>query len=68
MNLSRRHWIRLAGGAAIAAALPRSLRAATPGNDKPLIRDHEQPMFDIPGQITTPVRIATIELLRNGTT
>lgn len=66
MKLTRRNWITLAGGAAIAAALPRSLRAAAGDDGMPLVRDCEQPMFNIPGQISSPVRIASVELLRNG--
>jgi L-alanine-DL-glutamate epimerase-like enolase superfamily enzyme len=65
-TLTRRNWITLAGGAAIAAALPRTLRAAAGDDGKPLIRDYEQPMFGIPAQIAQPVRIASVELLRGG--
>lgn len=67
MKFTRRNWITLAGGAAIAATLPRPLRAATAATAQPLIRDLEHPLFDIPRQIAAPARIASIELLRGGT-
>jgi L-alanine-DL-glutamate epimerase-like enolase superfamily enzyme len=70
MPLSRRDWLRLTGAASVAAALPRDLTAAAravindPGS--PLIRDAEQPMFDLPGQIKAPVKIESVEMLKNG--
>jgi L-alanine-DL-glutamate epimerase-like enolase superfamily enzyme len=64
MNLSRRDWLKLTGSAAMAAALPRSLSAAT--EVAPYIREAEQPMFDLPGRIKAPLKIASIEMLKNG--
>jgi len=69
MKISRRKWLFLSGSAALAATLPRSLRAfdgVQQQLDQPLIRDLEAPMFDIPGQITLPVIVESIELLQNG--
>lgn len=64
MHLSRRDWLKLTGTAALATALPRSL-AANPATG-PYIRDAEQPMFDLTGRIKSPVKIASIEMLKNG--
>lgn len=64
MNLTRRDWLKLTGTAALATALPRSF-AADPVA-APYIRDAEQPMFDLTGRIKSPVRIASIEMLKNG--
>ncbi len=66
MKMNRREWLRLMGAAAVASALPRSLRAAFQHVEEPLIRDLEEPMFDIPGQISTPAIIESIELLKSG--
>lgn len=60
MKLLRRDWLRLAGAAACAAALPR-LRAAAPA---PLVREFEQPLFDLPSQVREPVIVESVELLR----
>src|SRR4051812_37448922 len=64
MKLSRRDWLKLTGTAAMVSALPRSL-AAGPAV-APYIREAEQPMFDLTGRIKAPVRIASIEMLKNG--
>ncbi|HWA07903.1 MAG TPA: mandelate racemase/muconate lactonizing enzyme family protein [Opitutaceae bacterium] len=73
MNLTRRNWLKYTGGAMLAASLPRSLSAANaksyaefaaPDNIQPYIRQNEQPMFDIPGQIKAPVKIASVEMLK----
>lgn len=64
MNLTRRDWLKLTGTAALATALPRSL-AADPAV-APYVRDAEQPMFDLPGRIKSPVKIASIEMLKHG--
>jgi L-alanine-DL-glutamate epimerase-like enolase superfamily enzyme len=64
MNLTRRDWLKLTGTAAMAAALPRSLAAGPV--IAPYIRDAEQPMFDLTGRIKGPVKIASIEMLKNG--
>jgi L-alanine-DL-glutamate epimerase-like enolase superfamily enzyme len=64
MKLSRRDWLKLTGTAAMAAALPRSLAAEAAAT--PFIRDAEQAMFDLPGRISGPVKIASIEMLKNG--
>jgi L-alanine-DL-glutamate epimerase-like enolase superfamily enzyme len=71
MNLTRRDWLKFTGGAALAASLPRSLSAATtaidfPRDVSPLIRAGEEPMFDLPGQIKSPVIIESIEMLKRG--
>lgn len=64
MHLTRRDWLKLTGTAALATALPRSL-AADPAVAA-YVRDAEQPMFDLPGRIKGAVRIASIEMLKNG--
>ena len=66
MNISRRQWMKFAGSAAVTSIIPHSLAAFGNDNDQPLIRDLEQPMFDLPSQIPVPVIIESIELLRNG--
>ena len=73
MNLTRRDWIKLTGGTALAAAtLPRSFGAVTsatvdyPHDVKPLVRETEQPMFNIPARFKAPVIIESIELLQRG--
>jgi L-alanine-DL-glutamate epimerase-like enolase superfamily enzyme len=67
MNLTRRDWLKLTGGAALAASLPPSLFPATPTAElHPLVREFEQPMFDLPGQFGEPVIVASVEMLRNG--
>lgn len=65
MNLTRRDWLKLTGTAAMAAALPRSL-AAAPTTAGPLIRDLEQPMFDLPGRFKEPVIVESVEMLKHG--
>jgi L-alanine-DL-glutamate epimerase-like enolase superfamily enzyme len=64
MKISRREWLKLSGGAVIGASLPRSLMALA--TEEPLIRDIEAPMFNIPGQISSPAIIESVELLKNG--
>ena len=70
MNLTRRDWLKFTGGAALAASLPRSLATAAdfsaPADVHPLIREFEQPMFNLPGQFTSPVKIESVEMLKNG--
>ena len=71
MNLTRRDWLKLTGSAALAAALPRSLSAApadfsAPPDIQPLVRDFEQPMFDLPGKFKAPLKLASVEMLKNG--
>jgi len=71
MNLTRRDWLKYTGSAALTASLPHSLDAATadfsaPRDIKPLIRDFDKPMFDLPGQIKSPVKVASIEMLQKG--
>src|ERR1051326_9099675 len=70
MNLSRRDWLKLPGSAAFAASLPYSLFAAGsvsfPQDVQPFLRDAEKPMFDLPGQIKSPVIIESIEMLKRG--
>src|SRR5207344_1575578 len=70
MNLTRRDWLKLTGGTALAASFARSLTAAEvafPKDVAPFIRELERPMFDLPGKIKSPVIIASIEMLKHGT-
>jgi L-alanine-DL-glutamate epimerase-like enolase superfamily enzyme len=69
MNLTRRDWLKLTGGAALAASLPRSLAitATVAGDEHPLVREFEQPMFDLPGRFKAPVKIESVEMLKNDT-
>lgn len=65
MKMTRRHWLQTTSLAALASMLPASLRAALIDVvERPLVRDFEKPMFDIPGQIASPVIVESIELLR----
>jgi L-alanine-DL-glutamate epimerase-like enolase superfamily enzyme len=64
MNLTRRDWIKLAGAGVAGSALP-TLSAAADGEER-YFRDYERPMFDLPARIKDPVKIASLELLRNG--
>ncbi|MDR1698959.1 MAG: mandelate racemase/muconate lactonizing enzyme family protein [Prevotellaceae bacterium] len=66
--MNRRNWFKAMGGLALASALPTYLRAqgATAETAKVVIRDFEQPMFNIPAQVSTPAIIESVELLKNG--
>jgi len=72
MPLTRRDWLKLTGGAAVAAALPRTLGAATtvpiefPQHVEPVVRDAEKPMFNIPARFSAPIIIESIEMLKRG--
>lgn len=80
MPLTRRDWLKFTGGASLAASLPTAAHASaadsssTPiaasaapaAGDPPLVREAEQPMFNLPGQFTSPVKIASVEMLKNG--
>jgi L-alanine-DL-glutamate epimerase-like enolase superfamily enzyme len=77
MNFTRRDWLKVTGGAALAASLPRSLNAAAaaaptsanvpyPRDVKPYIRETEQPMFDLPNRVKDAAIIESIEMLKNG--
>lgn len=70
MPLTRRDWLKYTGGLALAASLPRSFAATAdftaPRDVHPTIRDFETPMFDLPGQFKAPVKIASVEMLKNG--
>ena len=68
MKISRRQWMKLTGSVAFASLLPHSLYALSKvaDSDQPLIRDFEKPLFNLPGQISAPAIIESIELLRNG--
>jgi L-alanine-DL-glutamate epimerase-like enolase superfamily enzyme len=71
MNLTRRDWLKLTGAAAMTAALPRSLAATPSAADyphdvQPLVREFEQPMFNIPARFKEPVLIESVEMLKNG--
>src|SRR5207237_1144292 len=69
---SRRDWLKLTGGTALAASLPRSFGAVTaatvdfPRDVKPFLRDTEQPMFDIPARFKAPIVIESVEMLKRG--
>src|SRR5258708_15279591 len=65
MHLTLRDWIKLTGTAALGASLPDVFGAAQ--NEKLLIRDNEQPLFNLPEQIKDPVKIESIEMLKSGT-
>jgi len=68
MKISRRKWLFLSGSAALAASLPRNVIAFDRAQQQPdpLIRDFEAPMFNIPGQISSPAIIESIEMLQTG--
>ena len=68
MKITRRKWFFLSGSAALVATMPRSLSALAriQQQPKPVFRDFETPMFNIPGQISSPVIIESIEMLQNG--
>ncbi|MDR2148596.1 MAG: hypothetical protein LBE91_19320, partial [Tannerella sp.] len=64
--MNRREWLGAMGGLAMASTLPAYVTAQDGTTDsKPLIRDFEQPMFNIPGQISTPAIVESVELLHN---
>jgi len=66
MKITRRQWMKLTGSAAFFSFLPRSLEAFELTDDgQPLVRDLEAPMFNIPGQISSPVMIESVELLQH---
>ncbi len=70
MPLTPRDWLKLTGSATLAASLARPSSAASAASadaTAPLIREFEQPMFNLPGQFTSPVKIASVEMLKNGT-
>ncbi|HVT89369.1 MAG TPA: mandelate racemase/muconate lactonizing enzyme family protein [Tepidisphaeraceae bacterium] len=62
--ITRREWLGLGGSALIAAALSGDWSQAQV-NER-YEADFDLPMFDIPGQIKTPVKIESIELLKRG--
>ncbi len=64
MKMTRRRWLQTTSLIALASMIPSSLHAALAIVDKPLLRDFEKPMFDIPSQISVPVIIESIELLQ----
>lgn len=65
MNISRRDWMKLTGSAALAATLSHHVEAAG-ADEKPFLREYEKPMFDLPGQISAPVKIKSVEMLKRG--
>jgi len=67
--MTRRDWMKLSAGAALATALPRALAgAASPTAARRSIPDYEEPMFDLPGRIKDAAKIESIELLKHGST
>lgn len=70
MPLTRRDWLKLTGSASLAASLPHSLTAAAAAARAdtlaPLIREFEQPMFNLSQHFSSPVKIASVEMLKNG--
>ncbi|HWA84938.1 MAG TPA: mandelate racemase/muconate lactonizing enzyme family protein [Opitutus sp.] len=71
MPLTRRDWLKLTGGAALAASFPRVLSARAtpvdfPRDVRPLIREFEQPMFDLPAKIGEALVIESIEMVKAG--
>jgi len=70
MKSTRRDWIRTASFAAVGSMMmPKRLLGGVqnvPEADKQSVRDYEQPLFDIPSQISSPVVIESIELYKNG--
>ena len=65
MKITRRRWFYVTGSALLATTIPRFL-SASEKRQLPLIRDLEAPMFDLPKQVTSPVIIESVELLKNG--
>src|SRR5947208_484486 len=63
MHLSRRDWLKLTASATLAAGWSRGAAAS---EEQRFLREYEQPSFDIPGQIKEPVKIASIEMLKRG--
>ncbi len=80
MPLTRRDWLKLTGSASLAASLPPPAHAGVAASPPapvaasappaagaaPLVREAEQPMFNLPAQFTSPVKIASVEMLKNG--
>jgi L-alanine-DL-glutamate epimerase-like enolase superfamily enzyme len=71
MPLTRRDWLKLTGSTSLAASLPASAHAsgaeATPAAGAPaLVREAERRMFNLPTQFSSPIKIASVEMLKNG--
>ena len=67
--MTRRDWMKLSAGAAVATALPRAMTAAASSPAaRRAIPDYEEPMFDLPGRIKDAAKIESIELLKHGST
>jgi L-alanine-DL-glutamate epimerase-like enolase superfamily enzyme len=80
MSLTRRDWLKITGSASLAASLPPAAHAGATDSAPapvaasappaagaaPLVREAEQPMFNLPAQFTSPVKIASVEMLKNG--
>lgn len=64
MKLTRRDWLKLTGTSALAAGLPGRSSAAVA--ETPWFRDYEKPMFNLPGQISEPVKVESVEMLKRG--
>ncbi len=73
MKLTRRQWLKTVATSAIVAAIPHQLNALGKNDKKESSssiefneEDFTAPMFNLHGQITSPVIIESIELLKNG--
>lgn len=61
---SRREWLAITGTALIGSAINTDWAMAQ--QEEQHLPDYQLPMFNIPGQIKDPVKIASIELLKRG--
>lgn len=61
--------MKLTGGAVMAASVANSSGGAEQAlhGAAPLIREFEQPMFNLPARFKTPIKIESVELLHRGT-
>ncbi|MDR1678444.1 MAG: mandelate racemase/muconate lactonizing enzyme family protein [Prevotellaceae bacterium] len=72
MKFTRRQWLKTAAASAALAAIPQQLSALTNVEKRSTVSldfneaDFTAPMFNLHGQISSPVIIESIELLKNG--
>ena len=62
MQINRRTWLKTS----LAAALPLRAGAFPTAAEKKVVPDYEKPLFNLHAASKSPVKIASIELLRNG--